>query len=52
MDGNSQYDHKEWAEIGDLPEAEKKLVQKQYEHQMKQTAETDSRNNVVQFLVS
>ena len=40
MDGNSQYDHKEWAEIGDLPEAEKKLVQKQYEHQMKQTAET------------
>jgi len=30
MDGNSQYDHKEWAEIGDLPEAEKKLVQKQY----------------------
>jgi len=39
MDGNSQYDHKEWAEIGDLPEAEKKLVQKQYEHQMKQTAE-------------
>ena len=40
MDGNSQYDHKEWAEIGDLTEAEKKLVQKQYEHQMKQTAET------------
>ena len=39
MDGNSQYDHKEWDEIGDLPEAEKKLVQKQYEHQMKQTAE-------------
>ena len=39
MDGNSQYCHKEWAEIGDLPEAEKKLVQKQYEHQMKQTAE-------------
>jgi predicted metal-dependent peptidase len=39
MDGNSQYCHKEWKEIGDLPEAEKKLVQKQYEHQMKQTAE-------------
>jgi predicted metal-dependent peptidase len=39
MDGNSQYDHKEWEEITDLPEAEKKLVQKQYEHQMKQTAE-------------
>ena len=39
MDGNSQYDHKEWEEIANLPEAEKKLVQKQYEHQMKQTAE-------------
>ena len=39
MDGNSQYDHKEWKEIEGLPEAEKKLVQKQYEHQMKTTAE-------------
>ena len=39
MDGNSQYDHKEWKEVTELPEAEKKLVQKQYEHQMKQTAE-------------
>lgn len=39
MDGNSQYCHKEWEEITDLPEAEKKLVQKQYEHQMKTTAE-------------
>ena len=39
MDGDSQYDHKLWDEVTDLPEAEKKLVQKQYEHQMKQTAE-------------
>jgi len=39
MNGESQYCHKEWEEISDLPEAEKKLVQKQYEHQMKQTAE-------------
>ena len=39
MDGNSPYCHKEWDEISELPEAEKKLVQKQYEHQMKQTAE-------------
>mgnify|MGYP003131776258 FL=1 len=39
MDGNSQYDHKLWDEVTDLPEAEKKLVQKQYEHQMKTTAE-------------
>ena len=39
MDGESQYCHKEWKEVTSLPEAEKKLVQKQYEHQMKQTAE-------------
>ena len=39
MDGESQYDHKLWDEVTDLPEAEKKLVQKQYEHQMKTTAE-------------
>ena len=40
MDGNSPYCHKTWDEISELPEAEKKLVQKQYEHQMKETAET------------
>ena len=39
MNGESQYCHKHWDEISELPEAEKKLVQKQYEHQMKQTAE-------------
>ena len=39
MDGNSRYCHKEWEEVTNLPEAEKKLVQKQYEHQMKTTAE-------------
>ena len=39
MDGESQYCHKEWEEVTALPEAEKKLVQKQYEHQMKTTAE-------------
>ena len=39
MDGNSQYCHKHWEEVTDLPEAEKRLVQKQYEHQMKTTAE-------------
>ena len=39
MNGESQYCHKEWEEVTSLPEAEKKLVQKQYEHQMKQTAE-------------
>ena len=39
MDGNSQYCHKHWEEVTELPEASKKLVQKQYEHQMKTTAE-------------
>ena len=39
MNGNSQYCHKHWEEVTELPEASKKLVQKQYEHQMKQTAE-------------
>ena len=39
MDGESQYCHKHWEEVTDLPETEKKLVQKQYQHQMKQTAE-------------
>ena len=39
MDGKSQYDHKLWDEVTDLPEAEKKLVQKQYEHQMKTNEE-------------
>ena len=44
MNGNSQYCHAEWEEITDLGEAEKKLVQKQYEHQMKQTAEEIKKN--------
>jgi len=39
MDGDSQYDHKTWDEFEDLTEAEKKLVQKQIEHQLKETAE-------------
>ena len=39
MNGDSPYCHGTWKEITDLNEAEKKLVQKQYEHQMKQTAE-------------
>ena len=39
MDGDSQYCHKHWEEVTNLPETEKKLVQKQYEHQMKTTAE-------------
>jgi len=39
MDGNSKYDHPTWAEFDDLSEADKKLVQKQVEHQLKETSE-------------
>tara|TARA_R110002050_G_scaffold166789_1_gene297335 strand:+ start:923 stop:2080 length:1158 start_codon:yes stop_codon:yes gene_type:complete len=39
MDGDSQYDHKTWDEFEELSEADKKLVQKQVEHQLKETAE-------------
>ena len=39
MDGNSQYCHAGWDEFDDLPEADKKLVQKQIEHQLKDSAE-------------
>lgn len=39
MDGDSQYDHKTWKEFDELTEAEKKLIQKQVEHQIKETAD-------------
>ena len=39
MDGESQYDHKTWDEFEELSEAEKKLIEKQIEHQLKETAE-------------
>jgi len=39
MDGDSQYCHKTWKEFEELTEAEKKLVQKQIEHQLKETAD-------------
>ena len=39
MDGDSQYDHPTWKEFDELCEADKKLVQKQIEHQMKETAD-------------
>ena len=39
MNGDSQYDHTTWDEFDELSEAEKKLVQKQIEHQLKETAE-------------
>jgi|TARA_R100000084_G_scaffold109439_1_gene76820 predicted metal-dependent peptidase len=39
MDGESPYCHKTWEEVEDIPEAEKKLIQKQIEHQLKENAE-------------
>jgi predicted metal-dependent peptidase len=39
MDGSTPYDHATWEEIEDLSEAEKKLIQKQVEHQLKENAE-------------
>ena len=39
MDGESEYCHKTWKEFDELTEADKKLVQKQVEHQLKETAE-------------
>ncbi len=39
MDGESQYCHSTWEEFDELPEADKKLVQKQIEHQLKESAE-------------
>jgi predicted metal-dependent peptidase len=39
MDGNSQYDHSTWDDFDELPEADKKLIEKQVEHQLKEIAE-------------
>jgi len=39
MDGASCYCHPTWDEFDELSEADKKLVQKQIEHQLKETAE-------------
>jgi predicted metal-dependent peptidase len=39
MDGSTPYDHASWDDFEDLPEAEKKLIQKQVEHQIKENAE-------------
>ena len=43
MDGNSQYDHETWKEFDELSEADKKLVEKQVEHQLKETHENTTK---------
>jgi len=40
MDGTSPYCHGTWEDFDELPEADKKLLQKQIEHQLKEAAET------------
>jgi predicted metal-dependent peptidase len=48
MDGDSPYDHGTWKEFDDLSEADKKLVQKQIEHQLKETADqTEKRRGII-----
>lgn len=39
MDGTQPHDHSTWDEFDDLPEADKKLIQKQIEHQLKENAD-------------
>ena len=39
MNGSSQYCHSTWDEFEELSEADKKLIQKQVEHQLKETAD-------------
>jgi predicted metal-dependent peptidase len=38
MDGESQYNHTTWDEFEGIPEAEQKVIQKQVEHQLKESA--------------
>jgi len=39
MQGDGPYDHQTWDEFDDLTEADKKLIEKQVEHQLKEVAE-------------
>ena len=38
-EGDSPYDHQTWSDFDDLDEAEKKLIEKQVQHQLKETAQ-------------
>ena len=40
MDGESEYCHKTWDNFDDLPDAQKKMIEKQVEHQLKETADS------------
>ncbi len=45
MDGSTSVCHGTWDEFEDLPEADKKLIQKQIEHQVKETAESTEKRS-------
>ena len=45
MDGSTSICHGTWDEFEDLPEADKKLIQKQIEHQVKETAESTEKRS-------
>ncbi len=45
MNGDTPYDHQTWDEFDELSDAEKKLVEKQVEHQLKEVAETTIKKN-------
>jgi len=48
MDGDSPYDHSTWDEFDELTEADKKLIEKQVEHQLKEVADqTEKRRGTV-----
>jgi len=48
MDGDSPYDHTTWDEFDELSEADKKLIEKQIEHQLKEVAEqTEKRRGTI-----
>ena len=48
MDGDSPYDHTTWDEFDELTEAEKRLVEKQIDHQLKETADiTEKRRGTI-----
>ena len=52
MDGNSPYCHSTWEDFDDLSEADKKLVQKQIEHQLKRICRTNSKETRYLYQVS
>jgi predicted metal-dependent peptidase len=45
MDENTPWSHSTWEEFEDIPEAERKLIQKQIEHQVKENADVTEKRS-------